>query len=182
MVFKEIAGYYDYVYLHSKELFNHSTLVVTGKFAPNSRSMVVNEGGEPSVVTYYEFFIDDVLKGTYDEKRVEVFAAGGTTTVAEYMSKASLNQWVAAGLKNVGSKEVPSFQKDGQSVGQQLIKYSLKDQFNLETSKKFLLFLGLQNTKEYRILGDQWGALVIMNDSITNSIDNTVLKITELAK
>ncbi len=181
-VFKEVAGYYDYVYLHPKDLFNHSSLVVSGEFTSESRSMVVNEQGEPSVVTYFDFIIDKVVKGTYDGKEIEVFAAGGTTTVAEYMSKAPETQWAAAGLTNVGSKVAPSFQKDSQIVDQQLIKYSLKDQFIPESGKKYLLFLGLQDTKEYRILGDRWGALVIHNDSVTDALDHTIIKIPELSK
>lgn len=181
-VFGELAGSYDYVYLHPNDLFDHSTLVLTGEFSSDSRSMVVSDTGEPSVVTYFNFKVDDVIKGTYTAKEIEVFAAGGTTTVAEYMSKALETQWVAAGIKNIGSKDAPSFEKDGQIVDQQLIKYNLKDQFNLETGKKFLLFLGGQDNLEYRILGDRWGALLINNDSVTDSIDNSIIKISELSK
>lgn len=181
-VFKEVAVYNDYVYLHPKDLFEHSSLVVTGEFTSKSRSIVVSDPGEPSVVTYFDFIIDDVIKGTYVEDEIEVYAAGGSTTVLEYMSKAPETLWLAAGLKNIGSKEAPSFQKDSQVVDQQLIRYSLKDQFKLETGKKFLLFLGLQDTKDYRILGDRWGALMIENDFVKDELDNTLIKIPDLSK
>ena len=151
--------YASYGTNNAETLAKDATLIVVGKFLGNTESYAETN----MIYTKGLFEVQDVLKGSYEEKYIEAVYNGGAVPLNQYMEGLTEDQ-----IKNYGYDQIPENERARQYIEKRVADTGAEP----EKDTTYILLL-IQTAKGYAIQIDKFGMIPMQDgkayDYATNS-------------
>lgn len=156
--------HYDRLYCSLDDLYKVSDLVIIGN-ADSIIKMYMNQTGLELIMTEQQFKVKEVIKGSYNNKKININYRGGIVTVAEY-------------IKNMDKNRISNYGYDKYSFEELNSKYirdiiwdapiEIKDEIT-----DYLIFLTHnKDTNQYVVISDGYGFRLIDDNNMTKIPDS----------